>query len=83
MHTVAHCGFSTLEFDVNGESWTSDDLPLDSAGNLTEPAWEPPGEAGLYELEITLIDKSTLSVTKRGSGAIHIYQPDPNAPGCA
>lgn len=80
--TVAHCGFTTLEITVNGQAWSSDELPVTAASNPVEPAWQPSGEAG-YELELTLIDKQTLSVTVSGSGVSHIYMPEPNPPGCA
>ncbi len=83
VHMVAHCGFRTLDFYVNDQAWSTVGLPKDSAGNPVEPAWEPAGENGLHELEITLIDDETLSVTKPGSGVTHVYTPNPDPPGCA
>ena len=76
-----HCGFETLEIDVNGQSWTTQAIPNDAVGNPVEPAWSRPG--GEAEMELTLLDEQTLSASEVGSGVSHEYHPDPNPPGCA
>jgi hypothetical protein len=75
-----HCGYEWLEVDINGQSWTTTELGTDSAGNPTELAW-PQGVQGT-ELQLRLVDESTLEVTAPGTDVIHTYRPDPEPRGC-
>lgn len=78
---TSHCGFETLEIDINGQVWTTRGIPDNDVGNAVEPAWSRSG--GEVEMELTLLDERTLSATEVGSGVSHKYSPDPNPPGCA
>lgn len=75
-----HCGYESLEIDINNLTWTTADLGTDEAGNPTEAAW-PNDEA--VRLQLELIDATTLEVTVPGTGIIHTYHPDANPLGCA
>lgn len=77
----SHCGFETLEIDINGQTWTTKGIPDDDVGNAVEPAWSRGG--GEVQMELTLIDEVTLLATEVGSGVAHTYEPDPSPGGCA
>lgn len=74
---ITHCGHKTLQVDINGQVWTTEDLPR---AIPREPTW-PDGERAT--LHFTLLDHQTLSVTAKGSEVSLTYHPDPDPPGCA
>ncbi len=79
--TVAtHCGFETLEININGSSWSTDELEEDEAGNLVEPAW--PVADDVVRLELELVDGETLLASVPGTEVVHTYRPDSNPPPC-
>ena len=79
--TVAtHCGYETLEIDINGSAWSTEDLDADPAGYLAEPAWPKTGDS--TEMELNLVDQETLEATVPGSGVTHTYHPDASPVGC-
>ena len=78
---TSHCGLETLEIDINEQTWTTETIPQDAAGNAVEPAWTRTG--GVVEMELTLVDEDTLSATEVGSGVFHEYSPNSNPDGCA
>jgi hypothetical protein len=78
---AVHCGYETLELDINGSSWTTKGLGVDEAGNPAEPGWPPTG--GTVELTLRMVDDTTLVATAPGTGITHTYHPDPSPAGCS
>ena len=77
---LTHCGYQTLELDINDSAWSTDELTEDAVGNLHEPAW--PQSGGLVEMEVELIDSETLLATVPGTGVTHTYSLNTNPSGC-
>jgi hypothetical protein len=81
-HTTAplltHCGYETLTVDINGQTWTTAELPEPIP---QEPTWPNGVERAVFRL--ALLDDETLKVTAEGSEVSLTYRPDPDPPSCA
>lgn len=74
-----HCGYDTLTVDINGQTWSTNDIPLNEIGARIEPRW-PSDQNIVFELE--LVNERTLLVRPVDSDIGHIYRPDLPPDGC-
>ena len=75
----AHCGYGTLAVDINGMTWSTDEIPVNDIGMPIEPTW-PTDQNIVFEVE--LVNEETLLVRAVDSDIGHIYRPDASPPGC-
>ena len=74
-----HCGYDTLAVDINGQTWSTIDIPLNDIGSRIEPSW-PTDQNIVFNLE--LLDEHTLLVMPVDSDIGHIYRADLPPRGC-
>jgi hypothetical protein len=77
-----HCGVEWLLRPVNDMTWRAVDLDrTDASGiDLVPSAWGQANDD--IDLEMRLVDESTLEVTAVGTDVTVTYTPDPDPPGC-
>jgi len=77
-----HCGVEWLLRPVNEMTWRAVDLDETDASGI-DPVPSAWGQANDdIDLELTLVDESTLEVTALGTDVTVTYTPDPDPPGC-
>lgn len=77
-----HCGVDWLLRPVNEMTWRATDLDQTDASGI-DPVPSAWGEANdEIDLELTLLDESTLEATALGTDVTVTYTPDPDPPGC-